>query len=115
MLKEYEAFVLSVDKYTQLDYPLSHGFKQVLFAALGITGEGGEVADKVKKILRDKQGIVSPTDCRELLLELGDVQWYIAKMARALGSNLSEVIAMNQVKLEDRAARNKINGEGDNR
>ena len=82
---------------------------------LGLAGEAGEAADKVKKILRDKGGYASEEDRAELLKELGDVLWYVANVARYLGTDLSEVAKNNIDKLESRRKRNKLHGEGDNR
>ena len=82
---------------------------------LGLTGEAGEASDKVKKILRDKDGVVSPEDQELLIKELGDVLWYVAGISRYLGVPLSEVANLNIEKLESRYNRNKLHGEGDER
>lgn len=82
---------------------------------LGLTGEAGETADKVKKILRDKDGVVSKEDRELLVKELGDVLWYLAAISRYLGVPLSEVAKGNLDKLESRYQRNKLHGEGDKR
>ena len=82
---------------------------------LGLTGEAGETADKIKKILRDKDGIVSNEDKDLVTKELGDVLWYLAAIARYLNIPLSEVAKGNINKLESRLQRNKLHGEGDKR
>ena len=82
---------------------------------LGLVGEAGETADKIKKILRDKDGVISGTDRAEIAKELGDVLWYVASIARYLGVSLEEVAKMNLEKLESRRNRNLLHGEGDNR
>ena len=82
---------------------------------LGLTGEAGETSDKIKKILRDKDGIVSDEDSDLVVKELGDTLWYIASIARYLGVSLSEVAEGNLDKLESRLRRNKLHGEGDKR
>ena len=82
---------------------------------LGLTGEAGETADKIKKILRDKDGVVSSEDQKLIVKELGDTLWYIASIARYLGVPLSEVASGNIDKLESRWQRNKLHGEGDER
>lgn len=82
---------------------------------LGLTGEAGETADKIKKILRDKDGAVSDEDRELIVKELGDTLWYIASIARYLGVSLSEVADVNINKLESRYKRNKLHGEGDKR
>lgn len=82
---------------------------------LGLVGEAGETADKIKKILRDKNGVVSNEDKDLIVKELGDTLWYIAAISRYLEVPLSEVADNNISKLESRYQRNKIHGEGDKR
>jgi NTP pyrophosphatase (non-canonical NTP hydrolase) len=82
---------------------------------LGLVGEAGETADKIKKILRDKDGVPSDEDRDLIIKELGDTLWYLAAIARYLGIPLSEVASGNINKLESRFQRNKLHGEGDNR
>ena len=82
---------------------------------LGLVGEAGETADKIKKILRDKDGIVSDEDRDLIVKELGDTLWYIAAIARYLEIPLSVVAEGNIEKLESRYQRNNLHGEGDNR
>lgn len=82
---------------------------------LGLAGEAGEVADKIKKILRDKNGVVSDDDRAAVIKELGDTLWYIAAISRYLGVPLSEVASINIDKLESRYQRNRLHGEGDER
>ena len=82
---------------------------------LGLVGEAGETADKIKKILRDKDGVVSDEDRDLISKELGDTLWYIAAISRYLNIPLSEVAQGNIDKLESRHQRNKIHGEGDKR
>lgn len=82
---------------------------------LGLVGEAGETADKIKKLIRDKDGAVSDEDKELVVKELGDTLWYIASVARYLGVSLSEVASENIEKLESRYQRNQIHGEGDRR
>ena len=82
---------------------------------LGLTGESGEFADKVKKIMRDKRGDFADEDRAELLKELGDVLWYIAEIASYLDVPMSELAQMNLDKLASRKARGALVGAGDNR
>lgn len=82
---------------------------------LGLPGEAGEAADKFKKIIRDKSGVISLSDREEIVKELGDVMWYVSTIAAYLDVPLSEVANGNISKLESRLKRNKIHGEGDNR
>lgn len=82
---------------------------------LGLVGEAGETADKIKKLLRDKDGIVSDEDRALVVKELGDTLWYLAAISRYLNTPLSEVAEGNIEKLESRYQRNKLHGEGDER
>lgn len=87
----------------------------IVYPALGLANEAGEVAGKVKKIMRDHQGRISDADREALALELGDVLCYLSEMCTRLGIGLEEVAAGNIAKLADRAARGVISGEGDQR
>jgi len=82
---------------------------------LGLVGESGEFADKIKKIYRDNGGQITEDQNRELLKELGDVLWYVSVLADFLGSDVQEVAEMNLAKLADRKKRDQIKGSGDNR
>ncbi|MEX1317111.1 MAG: nucleoside triphosphate pyrophosphohydrolase family protein [Synechococcaceae cyanobacterium] len=86
-----------------------------IYPTLGLCGEAGEVADKVKKVIRDRGGAFSPDVTRALELELGDVLWYVAQLATELGLDLEQVAQANLDKLASRAARDVIGGEGDQR
>lgn len=86
-----------------------------IYPTLGLCGEAGEVADKVKKVLRDHAGVFSPERVEALKLELGDVLWYVAQLATELGLDLDAIAQANLDKLASRAARNVIAGDGDDR
>lgn len=88
---------------------------RIVYPTLGLTGESGEVADKVKKVIRDNGGQFSDERKREIALELGDVMWYVASLAHDLGYSLEEVAQMNLDKLASRMKRDKIHGSGDER
>lgn len=85
------------------------------YCALGLTGEAGEYADKVKKTLRGDTSRDEPEVKKALALELGDVLWYLAISALQLGYTLEDVANMNAEKLASRRARNVVRGSGDNR
>lgn len=80
------------------------------YAVMGLAGEAGEVANKVKKLIRD--GILNPS---VVLDELGDVLWYCAAVASELDGDLSEVAQNNLDKLYDRLDRGVVQGSGDDR
>jgi len=101
----------NVSKETAI-YP--HNVK-VLYPALGLTGEAGEVANKVKKVVRD--GVAKmPDDWKEQIgAEIGDVLWYCSALASDLNISLSECAMKNRDKLQSRMKRGKISGTGDKR
>lgn len=86
------------------------------YPALGLAGEAGEVANKVKKLIRD--GATEEelnTKLMDIADELGDVLWYLAAMADACGVSLEHIAKANLHKLADRQRRNKLQGDGDKR
>ncbi len=86
-----------------------------IYPTLGLTGEAGEVADKVKKVIRDKEGVFDDSTKQAIKLELGDVLWYIAQLSTELGFDLDSVAKANLQKLSSRSKRGKISGNGDHR
>lgn len=88
-------------------YPPEH---EIIYPALGLAAEAGEVANKVKKILRDKN-----FDRNGIADELGDCLWYIAALCRDLNIEMSEVAKGNLKKLKDRQDRGTLKGNGDKR
>lgn len=106
---EYEARIANLDIYPHHD---ASGFSADWYYALGITGEAGEVADKIKKLHRDGPAKVQPFD---IALELGDVLWYLTRLANLKGFTLDQIMNLNVAKLEDRQRRGTQKGSGDNR
>ena len=88
---------------------------KLIYPTLGLAGEAGEIANKVKKILRDNSGNLQESVREDLICELGDVLWYIAALATDLNFELSEVANKNIEKLNSRKNRGTIGGSGDNR
>ena len=111
-MNEYQEKAKQYDLFRQTEDYKSPAF---LEKVLGLVGEAGETADKIKKIIRDKDGEISDKDRAEIVKELGDVLWYVANIARYLGVSLEEVAQMNLEKLESRKQRNLLSGEGDHR
>ena len=87
----------------------------VIYPTLGLVNEAGEVAGKIKKVFRDKDGHISEDTRQALKAELGDVLWYLAQVSTELGLTLDEVAEANITKLYDRLERGRIGGDGDTR
>lgn len=89
---------------------------RVIYPALGLANEAGEVLGKIKKIIRDKGGdFGDPDSCHAIQRELGDVLWYIAALCSDLELDMQDVAQENISKLDDRAKRGTIRGDGDKR
>jgi|SRR5579862_2908425 len=94
-------------------YPGKGTVQGLSYCALGITGEAGEFANKVKKIIRDDYQMDRVTEA--LASELGDVLWYLSEAAENIGVTLEEIARLNIAKLADRRTRSVVQGSGDNR
>jgi NTP pyrophosphatase (non-canonical NTP hydrolase) len=105
---DYQTQSRKTAKYPPIGHP-------VIYPTLGLTNEAGEVAGKVKKIFRDKEGVIGEAERAALKAELGDVLWYLAQVCTELDLSLDEVAEYNLKKLFDRLERGKISGDGDNR
>jgi NTP pyrophosphatase (non-canonical NTP hydrolase) len=105
---DYQAQSRRTAKYPSIGHP-------VVYPTLGLTNEAGEVAGKIKKIFRDKSGVITAADRDALKGELGDVLWYLAQVCTELEISLDEVAEHNLEKLFSRLERGRIGGEGDNR
>jgi NTP pyrophosphatase (non-canonical NTP hydrolase) len=86
-----------------------------IYPALGLVGEAGEVAEKVKKIIRDGDGFLTDTDKEKIAKELSDVCWYVAVLAHEIDYSLDEIFEINLAKLASRKERGVISGSGDDR
>ena len=87
----------------------------LVYPTLGLVNEAGELAGKIKKIFRDRGGVVSEADRQALKGELGDVLWYLAQICTELDLSLAEVAQHNLDKLRSRMERGTLGGDGDNR
>ncbi len=105
---DYQVRSRRTAKYPAIGHP-------VIYPTLGLANEAGEVAGKVKKIFRDKNGVIGEIEREALKGELGDVLWYLAQVCTELDMSMSEVAEHNLKKLFDRLDRGRIGGDGDNR
>lgn len=104
-LNEYQTAALETAVY-----PIA-----IIYPALGLNGEAGEVADKVKKVIRDNGQNFTDDKKLEIAKEIGDVMWYCATLANDLGYTLEQIGEMNKQKLASRKERGMLGGSGDNR
>lgn len=107
-LNEYQEHALETAVYPEK--------YKVVYPALGLAGEAGETADKIKKVLRgDDGGVLTDEKRQAVAMEIGDVLWYCATLANDLGYDLDTIAQMNYAKLKSRQERGKLSGSGDNR
>ena len=85
------------------------------YPALGLAGEAGEVAEHVKKVVRDDDAVVTPERRAAMERELGDVLWYLAQLATELDLDLDDIAQGNLDKLASRQRRGVLSGSGDDR
>lgn len=105
---EYQQAARTTAQYPQLG-------NNVYYPTLGLAGEAGEVAEKIKKLMRDDNGTLTDERRQALKKELGDVLWYVAALCSELGLDMNAVAELNVAKLRDRHERGAIQGDGDNR
>ena len=107
-LNEYQAAALNTAVYpnqgTNFAYP-----------ALGLAGEAGEVADKLKKVIRDNDGVLTDQVRDAVAKEIGDVLWYVSVLAYEMDYDLNAIAQINIDKLASRQQRGVLTGSGDNR
>ena len=89
--------------------------KNYIYPTLGLAGEAGEVAEKIKKAIRDDGGKISDETKDAVKKELGDVLWYVSQVAAELDLLLDDIAKSNIEKLSSRMKRGKLKGSGDNR
>ncbi|QDP98285.1 hypothetical protein FOE78_22375 [Microlunatus elymi] len=88
---------------------------EFMHLVLGLVGEAGEIAEKVKKLVRDKNSDLAQLDRDDMAAELGDVLWYAAVLANYLDLSLDDIAERNIAKLADRQRRAVLGGSGDHR
>lgn len=113
--QKIEAFVddLQIPDRRKADH-LKH-ILNLVYCTLGLAGEAGEIANKLKKVLRDDAGELKFSTLKELGKENGDVTWYNSQIFGILGFTFEEGVLMNLKKLSDRKENNTLTGSGDNR
>lgn len=113
-LNEYQKRAIVTDSF---DTSKEIKITDIAFMAkiLGLVGESGEFAEKIKKIYRNNNGLMSEDEKAELIKELGDVLWYIAVLAKYFDTDLEKVAKINLDKLSSRKDRDVIKSKGDNR
>ena len=106
--KTYQKKARETAKYPNLG-------SNIIYPTLGLVGEAGEVAEKVKKVIRDKNSIFDEESKLAIKKELGDVLWYLSNLCTEFNFSLEDVALSNLEKLKLRAAKGKISGSGDDR
>lgn len=99
--------------WTTAHYP--NAGKNYVYATLGLTGEAGELANKVKKVARDHDGVMTDEVKDLIAAEMGDLLWYIAALSTELGLDMETVAKDNLAKISDRALHGTLHGTGDDR
>ncbi len=105
---DYQKKSRATAQYPSIGHP-------VIYPVLGLANEAGEVAGKIKKVFRDRDGEISAETRSALQAELGDVLWYLAQVCTELDISMDDAAESNLAKLLDRQARGQIRGDGDNR
>ena len=106
--KEYQDLAKTTATYPNIG-------NNYIYPTLGLAGETGEVAEKIKKIIRDNDGIIDSEKKEEIAKELGDVLWYLAQLSTELKLDFDDIAEKNLEKLKSRQERNRLHGNGDNR
>lgn len=88
---------------------------RIMYPALGLAGETGEVLEKIKKMYRDDGGVLTDDKRDAVRKEIGDVLWYVAALCRDLDITMTDVAESVLLKLKSRAERNVLRGSGDER
>ena len=105
---KYQALAKNTATYKEIGHPL-------VYPCIGLSGEAGEVAEKVKKLIRNTDGTITEAFRQDIKMELGDILWYVSELARQCNIPLGEVASANIQKLADRQERGVLNSNGDYR
>ena len=89
--------------------------EMVIYPTLGLCGEAGELANKIKKVLRDDNSVITAKKKEAVAREIGDCLWYLAALAFDLGLNLEDIAKDNIIKLRSRKRKSTLPGDGDER
>ncbi len=111
IIKEFDKYQSIVHLNAVYSAPNDTVIERLGYVTIGLCGETGEIANKVKKVIRDGKEL----DMEDTIKELGDVLWYLSEFAASVGISLSTVANRNIKKLEDRRSRDKLHGFGDDR
>lgn len=106
--EDYQTKARSTAIYPDID-------NNFIYPTLGLSGEAGEVSEKIKKVMRDGKGVITEPVRQEIKKELGDVLWYVANLAKELGLSMDDIAQSNIEKLLSRKERGVLQGSGDNR
>lgn len=112
-MNEYQDAAQITAQYP-LTYVLDRQF-DLIYNTIGLAGEVGEFCNKVKKVIRDNYGRLTPEMVEDLSGEAGDILWYLSDIVTKLGLDLDTVAQKNINKLASRKSRNVLSGSGDNR
>lgn len=107
LIKEYNEFISKTKFYPKR--------RNIEYPAWGICGEAGEVAEKIKKTIRDNNEVFDDERKKAILKELGDVLWYVVATAQDMDYDFEDIIHANMTKVTKRIETNTQHGEGDNR
>jgi NTP pyrophosphatase (non-canonical NTP hydrolase) len=114
-LDDYQYYARKTAQYPSAEHPEPGWMVGLTYVVLGLAGEAGELANTIKKIIRDDNGEMTPQRKEMLTKELGDVLWYVSQVAQELNAELGSIAHDNLLKLKDRHERGVIAGSGDNR
>ena len=106
---------LTLNEYQEMAMETAIYPQPIIYPTLGLTGEAGEVSDKVKKVIRDHNTVFTEDLKKERAKEGGDGLWCMASLSHDIGYKLEDIAKMNYDKLHSRQLRGKLHGSGDNR